>query len=268
MHQPDRAGHRGAGRATRVTKRVLALDFDGVIWDSAGECFQTGWRAYEELTGRRLDQREFERGFLRGRPLARTGHDFYTLLALMEEDPERDLAQMPYESFLKERSRRADSAAKFDRVFYMLRAHIRDTDPALWASWQQPYPELLEVLEKWEEQFSGLALATTKDTASAQALLNSTGRYWPVFGKEFSEHKADQIQGISQHFKVSPSKVLFIDDLLENLHQVKPTGASTALADWGYNLQDAWAQAQDEGFRVVSLKELPQLFSEFLESGD
>ncbi len=248
-----------------MKKRVLALDFDGVIWDSAGECFQTGWRAYEELTGRRLDSREFERGFLRGRPLARTGHDFYTLFALMEEDPERDLAQMPHSAFLKERAKRADEAAKFDRAFYMLRAYIRDNEHEQWVGWQRPYPALIGVLDDWEEQFSGLALATTKDTASAQALLNTTERFWPVFGKEFSEHKADQIEGIARHYKVEPSEVLFIDDLLENLHQVTPTGAQTAMADWGYNLLDSQAQAKSEGYRVVSVGDLPDLFRDFLE---
>jgi phosphoglycolate phosphatase-like HAD superfamily hydrolase len=248
-----------------VKKRVLALDFDGVIWDSAGECYQTGWRAYKELTGRVLDGREYERGFLRGRPLARNGHDFYVLFALMDEDPSRDLAQMPHSQFVKERSVRAEQASKFDRVFYLLRSHIRDTQQKTWFSWQKPYPELLKLLDKWEDKFSGLALATTKDTASAQALLNSTKRFWPVFGKEFSEHKADQILGISQHYKVAPSEVLFIDDLLENLHQVKPTGAKTALADWGYNLPDSWAQAKEEGFPVVTVAQLEDLFQDFLE---
>lgn len=251
-----------------MKKKVLALDFDGVIWDSAGECFQTGWRAYKELTGRELSDRVYERGFLRGRPLARTGHDFYLLLALMEEAPDRDLAQMPLAEFVKERSRRAEEASKFDRVFYLLRSHYRDHEPALWASWQRPYPEVMKTLDEWEERFSGLALATTKDTASAQALLNSTGRYWPVFGKEFSEHKADQIYGVAQHFQVEAEQVLFLDDLLENLEQVSPTKAQTALADWGYNLLDSRAEALKAGHRVVSFRDLPLLFEQFLGQDD
>lgn len=30
-------------------KRVLALDFDGVIWDSVGECFVMARRVYTEM---------------------------------------------------------------------------------------------------------------------------------------------------------------------------------------------------------------------------
>lgn len=245
-------------------RRVLALDFDGVVWDSAGECFQTGWRAYQELTGKVLSDRVYERGFIRGRPLARTGHDFYLLLRLMDENPDRDLGQMTLDEFVHERDLHAEQAARFDRVFYLLRAHYRDHEPATWASWQQPYHEVVKVLDEWEPRFDGVALATTKDTDSANGLMASIGRKWPVFGKEFSEHKADQIEGVAQHFKVEPQNILFIDDLLENLEQVRPTRAQMALAEWGYNLTDAKAEAARRGYRVVNVDTLGALFEEFL----
>lgn len=246
-------------------KKVLALDFDGVIWDSAGECYQTGWRAYQELTGKVLSDRQFERGFLRGRPLARTGHDFYLLLKMMDEDPQKDLAQVSLEEFCHLRGLHAEAAAKFDRVFYLLRAHFRDVEPETWKSWQQPYADFMKVLEDWEGRFHGIALATTKDTDSASNLLSSTGRKWPVFGKEFSEHKADQIEGIAQHFQVDPEQILFIDDLVENLEQVAPTKATVALAKWGYNLEESWSEAESKGFDLTSIESLPSLFSRFLE---
>jgi phosphoglycolate phosphatase-like HAD superfamily hydrolase len=173
---------------------------------------------------------------------------------------------MPLEDFVRERGIHAAEAAKFDRVFYLLRSHFRDTDPDLWSSWQQPYHDVLKILDVWEEKFDGVALATTKDTASAEKLLASTGREWPVFGKEFSEHKADQIAGIAEHFQVTPSQILFIDDLLENLRQVSATEVKTALAAWGYNLLDAQEEAREEGYGVVQLSELPHLFKGFLEA--
>ena len=245
-------------------KKVLALDFDGVIWDSAGECFQVGWRAYQELTGRDLSADIYKEGFLHGRPLARTGHDFYLLLLLMEQEPSRDLRELSLKDFAQYRSSHATEATEFDRVFYRLRAHYRDTEPKQWVSWQKPYYQVLQLLDDWEEEFSGLALATTKDTASATNLLALTGRNWPGFGKEFSEHKADQIFGISQHFKVPPEDILFIDDLVENLIQVEPTKARVALAAWGYNLPQSRKQAKKDGREIVTLDSLARLFQDFL----
>lgn len=244
------------------TIRVLALDFDGVIWDSAGECFETGWRAYKELYGRELSTRQFREGVLRGRPLARTGSDFYLILRLLEEDPQRDLSSFAHSEFLELRERFAEQAAQYDKVFYRLRSEYRDRQPQLWTSWQGAYPQMLAFLDAWEETFKGAALATTKDTRSAQTLLQTIGRNWPVFGKEYSVHKAEQILGIAEHFEVQPQQILFVDDLLENLEQVAPTGAQTALAKWGYNTAESRREAVEAGYPVIDVEELPSLFQD------
>lgn len=249
-----------------MNKKVLALDFDGVLWDSVGECFETGWRAYLEMTGRTLSDEAHRKSFYRGRPLARTGHDFYLLFALMEENPDRDLASIPLEEFVGVRQSRHSETLRFEQIFYRLRNHYRKSEPDLWVSWQGPYPEVIAALDQWEEHFSGAALATTKDTESAQFLLNTAERYWPVFGKEFSTDKADQIHGIAQHFRVAPTQVLFIDDLVENLDQVRSTGATTVLADWGYNLPESWRVAETKGYRTISVEGLAGLFKDFLDA--
>ena len=236
--------------------KVLALDFDGVLWDSAGECFETGVRAYAELEGRAVDPEVTKAAFIKGRPLARTGHDFYLLLKLLEEEPGRDLGAYSYQDFVSYRDQYAEEARSFDKIFYRLRAHYRDSKPEEWVSWQGAYPEMLALLERIEGHVSRLALATTKDTASAKKLLGITGREWPIFGKEFSEHKADQITGIAKHFEVDTSEILFVDDLLENLEQVVPTGAEVALAAWGYNTADSRRLCQSKNYPVLSVDEL------------
>lgn len=249
----------------RSTLRVLALDFDGVIWDSVGECFEVGWRAYKELVGRELSGAVYREGFLGGRPLARTGSDFFILLSLLEQDPTRDLSALSFQEFLVLRQRHAEQMGRYNKIFYDLRSHYRDTDMEQWASWQGPYASMLAFMDAWESKFVGAALATTKDTRSAQALLSTTGRDWPVFGKEFSVDKEQQIRGIAELFKVQPSEILFVDDLLENLEQVAPTGARTALARWGYNTAESRDEAEQLGYPVVSVEELPELISGWLE---
>ena len=147
----------------------------------------------------------------------------------------------------------AEDAARFNTRFYELRSHYRDEEFELWASWQAPYPELVALLDRWESRFVGTALATTKDQASAHALLRSAGRDWPIFGKEFSLDKEQQIRGIAEKYKVRPEEILFVDDLLENLEQVKPTGARLAMASWGYNTADSRIEASEKGYPVVDI---------------
>lgn len=244
--------------------RVLALDFDGVIWDSAPECYEIAWRAYRELFGVDLSGPEYRRAFLRGRPLARTGHDFFLLLRLLDQPEAVDLGEFPPKEFYQLREQLAQEAARFNELFYSLRAHYREEDFPLWAAWQKPYPEMIGLLDRWESRFVGTALATTKDAASAHALLRSAGRDWPIFGKEFSVQKDQQIRAIAQHHSVTPQEVLFVDDLLENLQQVAPLGARTAMASWGYNTPELREEAKRLGFAVVDVEALERLLEELL----
>ena len=244
--------------------RVLALDFDGVIWDSAGECFEVGWRAYQELFGVDMSGQANRQRFLAGRPLARTGHDFFIILRLMESQPDLDLLGFHLPEFVKLRTQLAVEADRFNALFYTLRSKYRDEDFAAWASWQGPYPQVIRLLDRWESSFEGTALATTKDAASAHALLKSAGRDWPIFGKEFSVEKNLQMAAIAEQFKVRMDEILFVDDLLENLQQVSPLGALAALASWGYNTPESRQEAQNLGYSVVTVDGLERLFEEML----
>ena len=248
-----------------MTPKVLALDFDGVIWDSAGECFEVGWRAYRELFQVDLSGESYRDKFLAGRPHARTGHDFFLLLRLLETRPEVDLERFPWPEFVALRQALAVEAAAFNAIFYDLRAKYREQDFPLWASWQAPYAEMVAVLDRWESRFAGAALATTKDEASAHALLRSAGRDWPVFGKEFSLNKEEQIRGIAAKYGVHTEEILFMDDLLENLEQVKPTGAALVLASWGYNTAESREEAQAQGYRVLDAKGFESLLEELVD---
>lgn len=243
-----------------TTPRVLALDFDGVIWDSAGECFETGWRAYKELFGSDMSGETNRAKFLAGRPLARTGHDFFLILRLLEGQPDLDLSTYSPAEFLTLRQQWAEEAAQFNTLFYQLRSKYRDEDFDAWASWQGAYPDMVRLLDRWQDRFTGVAIATTKDAASAHALLQSVGRDWPIFGKEFSVDKSLQIAGIAEQFKVEPSEILFIDDLLENLEQVAPTGAQTAMAEWGYNTDELKREARALGYTVLDINGLDAAF--------
>lgn len=245
---------------TEAAPRVLALDFDGVIWDSAPECFETGWRTYQKLFKVDLSGAQNKSRFLAGRPLARTGHDFYLLLYLLDRQPQLDLASFPFDELVKLRARFKEQARAFDAEFYVQRAKYREEDLGLWLSWQGPYPKVVELLDRWEASFEGVALATTKDRQSAAALLKTIGRSWPIFGKEFSLEKDRQLEGIAAHFSVNSENIIFVDDLVENLEQVRSTRASSVLASWGYNTLESREEAKRRGYPVLDVLELEELF--------
>lgn len=232
-------------------KRVLALDFDGVIWDSVGECFVMARRVYTEMYG--LPCSDLEAPFRRGRWLARTGGDFLLILRLAMADPEGDLTHFPKVEFEKLQHDKAAETAAFAKEFYALRDKTRDENWSEWLSFQQPYPLLLQQFDELRKIFDPIVVCTTKDTRSAQALLASAGLELPIYGKELALHKGEQIKALCQQHGVQHRQIFFIDDLVENLDQVRPSGAACGLAAWGYNTAAERQRALAEGYPVLEV---------------
>lgn len=226
----------------------LALDFDGVFWDSVGECYVTARRAWRELYGQ--EPPECERSFRSGRWMARVGADFSLLLQLASQH--QDLSRFPRAEW--ERAKKAQSdRTEFELTFYRLREEARTGDFPAWAALQGPYHEFLDELPELEAAFGQPAIATTKDAASVQALLQPHGLHLRVLGREFSTDKRHQIGQLCQEWNVAPKDIWFLDDLLDNLRPVQETGARVALAAWGYNTPDEREEAAREGIPVLEL---------------
>ena len=214
---------------------VLALDFDGVIWDSVGECYVMARRAAEKLT---LDgAKACEEAFRAGRWLVRTGGDFLLLLELAQQHSPQELQSFSKERFQHLRLSRKDVAQEFEATFYRERHESRTRQPEAWLSFQRPYPKVLSQFPELKAAFKAIALCTTKDEPSAKKLLKSAEIDIPIWGREKGVHKGDQVQAMCRELDHQPEKVIFIDDLIENLEQVEPLKVRPFLATWGYNTE-------------------------------
>jgi phosphoglycolate phosphatase-like HAD superfamily hydrolase len=234
-----------------VEQKILALDFDGVIWDSVGECFVMARRAYQNLYG--LPCADLEAAFRRGRWLVRTGGDFLLVLQLAMADPDGDLTLFSQEEFARLRAARATEVLEFEREFYGLRQRCRDDAWSDWVSYQQPYPVFLQQLEAVKDTFTEVVICTTKDSKSARLLLESAGLDFAIWGKELGVDKGEQMRDLCAQRGCSPEQVFFVDDLVENLDQVSPTGAACGLAAWGYNTEGERERARQQGYPVFEV---------------
>lgn len=233
---------------------LLALDFDGVIWDSVDECYEMARRAYGALYG--TIERDFKERFRQARWLARTGHDFYVVLRIMQEQPQLDFRTISKESFLARKDELGAQVQQFDTEFYRQRAALRDHDLDAWLRLQRPYPEVIETLPRLRRAFDDVVIATTKDELSVHRLLGSVGVELEVCGKGFSTDKARQINHLAESRGLTADQVVFVDDLLDNLLSVRPTGARVALAGWGYNTPAEQQQTRTLGMPVLDLERL------------
>lgn len=233
---------------------ILALDFDGVIWDSVGECFVMARRAYQEIHQRAYASSD--EAFRAGRWLVRTGGDFLLVLELAHALPPEELLRYSKSAFQAARVARAEELSHFEKVFYRLRLECREQHFQEWTSFQQPYAGFLAQYPELKQAFRATVLCTTKDEASARGLLASGGLEMDIWGREKGVHKGDQIRSLCAQFNQAPERIVFIDDLLENLEQVHPCGCRCLLADWGYNTPAEQQLARQAGYRVVSLPNL------------
>ncbi len=232
-----------------MKEHLLALDFDGVLWDSVGECFITARRAWEAL-GLPWPAVS-EAAFRRGRWLVRTGGEFGLVLRLLQEDPDRDLEALSREQLLASSSGGGSFLKSFEEEFYAQRQRARREEREAWLAAQAPYPAMLQEWPLLRRAFREVVICTTKDEGSIRELLETADLKASILAKEFSLDKRDQMGFLAATRGVDPERIVFVDDLLANLEPVFETGVRVALAGWGYNTPAARALAREKGIPVL-----------------
>jgi phosphoglycolate phosphatase-like HAD superfamily hydrolase len=238
--------------------RALALDFDGVICDSAREAFVVAVRTHRRVLSPGFARNELDAAlfaeFVALMPLGNRAEDYAIALCAIERG--RALAdQAEYDAFRRE----LDPAAlrAFHKQFYRERAAWMRRDAAGWHAHMRPYPGLCELLRRRAGD-AGLWIATAKDRHSVRALLEHYGiaDLFPegaVLDKETSVSKREHVRCVAERAGVAPSEVTFVDDKVSHLEDVAALGARCALAAWGYNGARERRSAAARGFLVCEL---------------
>jgi phosphoglycolate phosphatase-like HAD superfamily hydrolase len=248
--------------------RLLALDFDGVISDSAPEAFAVALRTYAEMRpASRLRQRavglagtavptpgsiagdELFAGFVDLMPLGNRAEDYAVVLAALDQRRGQD----------------PEWLRAYHQRFYRVRASLMEADPEAWRRLMGPYEDFLDVLRRRAGQVV-LAIATAKDRRSVEALLRGYGidDLFPegrVLDKETGVSKASHLEHLHRTSGIDFPEMAFVDDKVNHLDAVAPLGVNCCLAAWGYNGPREAALARSRRYRVCALEDVEaQLF--------
>ncbi len=262
--------------------KVLALDFDGVISDSAPECFWVSLRTllrfrssptcealladFEATDCRFIREKivaspQYQK-FLKLMPLGNRAEDFGVALQAIELRAELD-DQATYDAFFRELG--ANFAAEFHRYFYCEREAFRGAQPEVWETLSVPFAGLIEILEARSGDVN-LAVATAKDGSSVATLLANYGiaslfAEGAVVDKEAGRSKRAHLRTLAERFDVAFDEITFIDDKANHLMETQQLGVRCLLAQWGYNGEREHVVARENGIGVISLDALePYLF--------
>lgn len=238
--------------------RVLALDFDGVLFDSAAEAFVVALRAYrKEFPASRFaasseQDAQLYAGFLELMALGNRAEDYAAALHALEHGITVE-SQAAYDALYKKLPR--ERLRAFHKRFYRVRHAFASEDPDVWFAATSPYPGILPLLRKYANEVR-LALATAKDRRSVRYLLQRAGAsdLFPeafVHDKETGVSKCSHIEALAAEVGCGADEVTFIDDKLRHVQDVATTGARCMLAGWGYNGPREQRQARAAGFAVV-----------------
>ncbi|MBN1835759.1 MAG: HAD family hydrolase [Spirochaetales bacterium] len=243
---------------------LVFLDFDGVICDSAAECFASSWEAcfgrpHTEIPPAQRDQRMAD--FLRLRPYVRSGEDFMICQEILYKGLAVD-SQADFDALAADKGA-AEMARLRDR-FYAARGALLRRDRAYWMRLNSLYPEMAAHLPQWAGH-PGLFILSTKRSEFIAEILASAGIGFPL---ERILHADKSGKGRRLHQVLNrwnPSSALLVDDQIDHLLAIRQTSDRVALylAAWGY-VKPEWLESSP--VPVVTLAQLPALVTGALEA--
>ncbi len=234
-------------------KGVVAFDFDGVIGDSAGECFVQSVKAFSEIDKRDMSSKTIKHKFLEGRPLITKVEHLFTVMRLIQENPKIKFNRVTQRQFDTEYQKDTVKAAEFGKRFYFHREQMKKISPKEWVALTKSFPKIAKFIAKVQKT-NQVFIATTKDKKSTAELLATYGIKIPeshIIAKEFSKDKKIQIKEIARKAGVQPNKIVLIEDAVKQIKDVKQVGTKSLLVRWGYSTKGQRKQAKKDGIPII-----------------
>ena len=245
---------------------LLALDFDGVIADSIGECLVIGYNTYvkytqagqsicslEELDDIRIAESKRLRNFIR------SGED-YVYINLAIDNKARIDNQQEYDSFVKKNLNLKDT---FYDLFYREREFFSSTKEDLWIKLNPLYKGIKQFLLEYPSK-EKLFIITTKKIKYALKILSGNSIYLKeenCFCASGRDTKLKIINKLLAINNISSDNFYYIDDQVDTLIEVKESGVHCLLAEWGYTTPQQILRAESEKIPGIQINDFLFQFS-------
>jgi len=235
---------------------IYALDFDGVICDSAIETAITGWKVASQLwsdmagtvpTEQHIDQ------FRQLRPMLETGYESILFMRLLQQGESVESIKINIANFLKELSGDTDALKK---IFGQTRDQWIDNARAEWLEMNPLFAGVADKLQQLNG--SPWYIITTKQERFVEEILKVNQVHLEpenIFGLDAKMSKQAVLLALQEKHGDTP--LCFVEDRVQTLVDVLDTPKlktlKLQLADWGYNTQQDKELAKTKGIPLVSL---------------
>lgn len=241
---------------------IYALDFDGVVCDSAVETAITGWKAASSIWQDMPDTAPpaIVEQFREVRPIIETGYEAILIIRLMYLGKSTEAI---YANYAAKVQRMLDeihlSVDDLKQLFGETRDSWIAADRADWIAKNPLYPGVADKLRRMAAGHLWFVI-TTKQERFVSKILKANDIDLPgerIFGLERKMSKPAVLKGIKAQYPGQP--IYFIEDRLPSLEGVKKTpelaDVKLYFALWGYNLAEDAVLAERQGFITRQLPE-------------
>ncbi|MEE9327365.1 MAG: HAD family hydrolase [Cocleimonas sp.] len=246
---------------TETPNTLYALDFDGVICNSAIETALTGWLAaqslWSDLKGLSLNEEQIEQ-FTKIRPCLEFGYEAILIVRLLHDNVSLDSSCQNFQEAIQALIIGNNfDVEKLKTLFGETRdAQIQQNESDWLAS--NPLFEGISGKLKTLKQEDWI-IVTTKQERFVDAILVANGirlNKKRIFGLDRKMNKQTVLQKLLDNHP--DRKITFIEDRLPTLMAVqnnpKLKTVNLQLVDWGYNTELERKTAEENGIRVISIK--------------
>lgn len=235
---------------------VLALDFDGVLCDSARETGISGWKAAATLwpdMAATWPPEPLLEAYCRARPVIETGYEAIAMMRLLQDGAAAEDLLESFPRRLPEAVARSGTDATGLKALY---SAVRDRwiheDPNEWLSLSPLYPGAAETLNALPPDMD-CYIVTTKQERFVARLLAHRGVEFPaerIFGLDRQVSAGMNKEAVlGEILRRHPGRRIdFVEDRLATLRRFLTRPELTAvrlhLACWGYNTEPERREAE------------------------
>ncbi|OFZ97929.1 MAG: hypothetical protein A2Z44_06435 [Betaproteobacteria bacterium RBG_19FT_COMBO_58_11] len=245
-------------------KKVVALDFDGLICDGLKECILVAWNGYHGKDtaafsddGLAAIPQWFAERFGYLRNFAKHLGHFY--VPLVDSDTSI-ISQADFDARYKRIP--GDDVYQFVTKVSHYRQLVREEMEERWLGYHTLYPGMKDFLASIK---TPAYIVTAKDRQSVLSILKRAGIEMAeerVYGDR--QAKLEAFADIARKEQIANESLYFFDDNVLNVIEAKNENYNAYWATWGYNIPNHYVLAKQNSVRGISLPTFLQTEFEML----
>lgn len=237
-----------------MENKIIFLDFDGVLFDSAKESYLLARYVFDSISPfNPIDNIDYAK-YMENRYLVSNSWQYYYLMLLLRDISVKDSTELKekYLQLISNRDINADN--EFDKKFQGMRKTLINEHYEFWKSLEMPFPFFHEL--KKLNITKNIIIVSTKNK---EAIIKKCKEYNfnlindNIIGKEILKGYKSKHEFIEKFMKEnSINKAIFVEDNEDNLNSCRNiSNLKLCLAKWGYVSPNANGQSEEDIIKLI-----------------